>query len=536
MSYEMRNAPPGRPLPAGPPGYKGRMIWAGPDTQAPEITLPLNQEGWYAIFVGVYTGCTVWVKLASDPAPVERGNAIRDYYANTDEVFFKVARLTKGDALQIVQQAHGFTGSSGVTHVKLVPLSPGEITYVQDRQKDLSHRTMAFSCDGFSFIYARSPRSREELLAELEPFRHTDFGTLLLHTTWGGDKVAYPSKIGYMPGAGMDAFTETGHRYFKESVEELARKHINPMKVLIQGAHDMGMKVHVGMRPAGWSFLEPYADFWETPFFRNHPQWQCRDRDGTPVTRMSWAVSEVREHALALLKEQVEMGADGAHLVFNRGFPLVLYEEPFCRLFREKYGLDATQIDESDARIINLRADIVVGFFKALRHILDNEALRRGDGQRLVISASVLGTEEDNLQYGVDIRRLVREGLLDAVYIYPYDFGATKKGGFDLSFFREVCGPKHVPFFPALATHWDIDRQIAQASSFLEGGASGIYMWDGGGQGPLWQPLYFRLGHPEEISRRHEVVDFQKPPHHLYYFHKLGNKVYDGRFPAVWGG
>ena len=46
-----------------------------------------------------------------------------------------------------------------------------------------------------------------------------------------------------------------GHRYFAESVRTLARKHINPMKVMIDGAHSMGIKVHVGIRPGGWSFV-----------------------------------------------------------------------------------------------------------------------------------------------------------------------------------------------------------------------------------------------------------------------------------------
>ena len=513
------------------------MIWAGADTGAPTISLPLGVEGWYAIFVGVYTGCQVSLKLDTDPAPLTRSNGVRDYYANSQDIFFKAAKLTRSSSLQISQQSEGFTSKSGVTHIKLIPLTPKEIERVLAKRLDQSHRTLAFSCDGFSFIYGRSPRTAEALLGELEPFRNTDFGTLLLHSTWGGYKVAYPSKIGHIPGQNLDAFTETGHRYFSEAVRELAQKGINPIKVLIDGAHDMGMKVHAGMRPAGWSFLEQYADFWETPFFRNNPQWQCKDMDGTPVTRMSWAVPEVRKHAIDLLQEQVEFGADGAHLVFNRGVPLVLYEEPFQKMFKEKYGLDATKIADSDPRIIGMRSDIVIGFFKDLRSMLDNEAKRRANGKHLEISASVLGTEPDNIQYGIDIRRLVNERLLDEIYIYPFNFGATKKGGLDLAFFRELCVPKGIPFYPALPHHWEINKQIEEGLSFLKEQASGIYFWDGGSpESKLWQTIHSRFGHPDEIRLRQGKLDFQKPPRTMYYFHKLSNKIYDGRFPAVWGG
>src|SRR5207249_9428202 len=95
---------------------------------------------------------------------------------------------------------------------------------------------------------------------------------------------------------------DVGHRYFVEAVRELAEKKINPVKVMTDGAHDLGMKVYVGVRPAGWSFFEPYPDFWETPFFRQNRQWRSEDRDGTPTTRMSWAVSPL----LGWLSEVIE--------------------------------------------------------------------------------------------------------------------------------------------------------------------------------------------------------------------------------------
>ena len=63
----------------------------------------------------------------------------------------------------------------------------------------------------------------------------------------------------------MDDYLVAGHRYFAEAVRELARKKINPVKVIIDGAHAAGLKVHVAVRPAGWSFVEPFTDFWETP-------------------------------------------------------------------------------------------------------------------------------------------------------------------------------------------------------------------------------------------------------------------------------
>ena len=74
---------------------------------------------------------TAWLALDTDPAPVPRGNGRSDYYANSVEVFFKVAQLTAKSRLLISQQSHGFTSACGVTHVRLIPLTPAEIERVQ---------------------------------------------------------------------------------------------------------------------------------------------------------------------------------------------------------------------------------------------------------------------------------------------------------------------------------------------------------------------------------------------------------------------
>jgi len=62
--------------------------------------------------------------------------------------------------------------------------------------------------------------------------------------------------------------------------------------------------------------------------------------DGAPTTRLSWAVPEVRKRLTDLLGEAVSFGADGAHVVFNRGYPIVLFEQPFVEMFQKQYGED----------------------------------------------------------------------------------------------------------------------------------------------------------------------------------------------------
>ena len=514
-------------------GQKGSMIWASPESNAPPVRLKLGVNGWYAIFVGVFSGpeasSRLWVKLNTDPAPVARQNSNSDYYGNLKDAFFKVAELNGDETIQFSQQSAGFTSGGGVGYVKLIPLSSKEIAGLKADRNRKDTRRVTATCDGFSFIYYRRPTTAEEFLVEVEEFRDSDVDTLILHS-FGADKVSYPTKVGHLPGQDMDDYLNPGHRYFSEAVRELARKKINPMKVMIDGAHDVGMKVQVAVRPGGWSFVEPFTDFWETPFYKKNPKWRCEDKDGTPVTRMSWAVPEVRKHVVDLLREMVSLGADGAHLVFNRGLPVSLYEEPFRALFQTKHNLDPRTLEDTDPRILKLRSDIVTTFMSELRTVLDEEQKRRGSGKRLSLTAMVLGNEFDNSWYGIDIRRLVAEGLLDEISTYHWDFGA-RKGGLDIKFFKEVCGPKGIPFRagPALG----IERMLTDAVSYYEQGADGIALWDAAGRDINEWSVLSRFGHVDEM-RAH--IKRRIPRESYVFFRRLGENVMNGRFSPIWGG
>jgi hypothetical protein len=539
-------------------GTKGKMILASVETEAPTMKLPLGVKGHHAIFVGVFAGVEapskVHLKLEGDPASLTRENDSSNCNGNILEAFFKVADL-KGESIEFRQQSSGARYGCGVAYVKLIPLSPTEIGRFVEDKNDKSHRKMTATNDCFGMFFREQVTDVEGILRYTECFRGSDFDTLILHALWAGDKVPYPSKYGHMAGQDLDDYLVPGHRYAAEAYREMARKNINPIKVMIEGAHQVGLNVHVGMRPAGWTIFEPYTEFWETPFYLQHQEWRCVDRDGSIITPLSWAVPEVREHLLNTLGEAVSFGADGAHVVFNRGFPLVLYEPAFLKLFQKEYGEDPRKLDEEkDPRVRKAWSEVVTTFMRELRARLDQEQVRRGDGKHLKITAMVLGTELNNYQYGVDIRRLVAEGLLEEITIYPWDMGGQLKyfpkeyvdlwhpGAYDLEFFKSVCRPKGVSFRPAVATHWpSLTDQIKDVISLYDAGADGICIWDTRnfsdfGNSSVWTSIYTRLGHVEEMRSRLQKEKDITPSPVYQCFRRLGNQVRDGRFPPWFGG
>jgi len=496
------------------------------------LRIPLGVHGWYAIFVGLFCGANrsvAWVKLNTDVAPLQRSNSYGEYYGALRDTYFKVAQLHGNETILIAPQSSAVPSACGLGYIKLIPLTRSEIAGLQADRANASTRTMTVTDDGFGILNDRRPTTVEELLAEVEPFRNTDVHTLIMEQ-FGGDKVFYPSAVGANPGMNMDDFPDAGHRNYVESVKAFEKQKINPLKVLIDGAHNCGLRVHVGIRPAGTSWAPPFDEFWETPFFKNHPEWYCVDRDGTVTTRMSWAVPEVRRHSIELLREMVRFGADGANIVFNRGVPVSLYEPAFKKLLHAKYGIDTAGLEDTDPRILAVRSDIVTSFFTELRAMLNEEQKRRGDSKRLQASVIAFGNDYDNSWYGIDIRRLVNAGLLDQIMVYPYDIGALK-GTVDYAWFRSICNARGVPWWPSGA--YNTMRTLNSAADAYDGGAPGVSLFDAFGSDiDDWLPQS-RMGHRAEVR---ELLRTGLPHDKYYFFHTLGNKVMDGRFPPVWGG
>ena len=164
-------------------GLQGKMLLACPDSKAATASLPLEATGPHAVFVGIYSTRTcpsqIWLKLDTDVAAVSRSSRPAQGMWSIEEIFFKVAQLN-ATSLQVIQQNTGITSSCGIAYVKLIPLT------------------------------------EEEHACYPSTYQQTSFTAAQCH----------PSPI---------------YGYGAEALRELERQGINYARVLIDGAHDMGM-------------------------------------------------------------------------------------------------------------------------------------------------------------------------------------------------------------------------------------------------------------------------------------------------------
>ena len=473
--------------------HGGKCIAALPNTGAPPVTLPLNTEGWHAVYIGLNSGMAK-VKLTGDPAYQWRSHS----KGNIDEIFFKHADLT-GQSLQLAQQSAGKGVAAAIMHVKLVPLTDAEVARLQADVEQRETKQMVATIDGFSFIFSREPTTKAELLEEFEHYRGTDFGTLW----WcigGADEVNYASELGTINGGDVDDFPREGDASYTRAVKKLIASEIDITEVAVEAARSIGAEIHIGLRPAAWQGTPPYEDFFVSDFYRAHPQWRCVDRDGTPVARMSFAIPEVRAHLLGIFREVLQARPDGLNVLYNRGMPLILWEDAFCEQFQERHGEDAKAVEEDDPRILELRADLMTGWMADIRGLLDEAQRTWGREEPLKLSAMVLETEADNLKFGLDVERWVTEGLIDQIGIYK---GSHRTSGdpIDMEYFARIADGTDVTIHPCMVA-WALpkpEEMMRQGLDYYDRGADGMLFWDPSGvsrNGGLW-PIVSRMGHVE---------------------------------------
>lgn len=535
----------------------GTMVLARPETDAPQLTLQLGAVGWHAVYLG-FMGQT-WagspmlrVKLSGDPCFVRVGTQAD--IRHLEEGFWKIADLTGLD-LVIAQQPPADAQPASLAYVRLVPQDEEE---VEARRERSGTRRLIALHDAFGYS-----RSAQDIQEEIEPYRDTDFGKLFWEA-WQADTPNYPAKVGGAPfGHAAEDFTSPVYRRIAESLHEMKTQGLDSLQVALQCAHGMGLQFHASMR---FMFgMCPPAEMFDGPFLAEHPEFLCRDYDGTEVSHPSFAFPEVRRYVLSLLEDVARYDVDGLNPIFVRGQPHVLYEKPLVEGFRKQTGIDPTRLAQHDPRWrwyeleamptfwygdrpameavaqervtrldeltdpvqrwLRYRAEPLTTFMRGLRELVERE----GKGQR--VCATVFANEADNLFYGLDVERWVGERLVDLLIPYPW----PEYFELDMGFFRRITLDSACEVYPNLVPRqMPPEEYLEKAIRHYEGGAHGLAFWDALGRTSLlneWQAAR-ELGHQEQLR---DWLAAGRFPRKLLLLRRLGRYTMDRYYPGSGG-
>ena len=518
---------------------KGVMLVAGHETDAPEVTYPLHQEGWHAIHLGLCSYIhsstmemvtKVQVRLKSDPVFYSMTHlaALRGgvHQVRIDEYFWKHADLSGEDL--ILRQLPGSLALGGkssqpawIAYIKLVPLSDREVEAVmKDRRRKDTRRL---------FVGPGGGPDTEHTWQE--SFRHTDFSRLYWDAA-SGDQCSYPTKIGLRPSRefSKDPY-RTGDRLSIESWQLLRKKGIDPFLAAVEHAHGVGVEFHAGYRTAGFHHPPPFAEFTSGGLYERHPEWRGIDRRGRGTPRCSYAFAGVRRFVVSLLAEMAEYPIDGVALFYNRRPPLVEYEKPVVDGFQARYGEDPKQLDERDPRWLSYRATFLTQFMREVREAMEKAARDQNRSKPLEVSAIVMSSREENLYYAMDLEAWIKEGLVDTIIPYTSAPGldSSKDSWVDPSdaeFFLRITRDTPCKLALNLMPRSLTAKQYrSRAHALYQAGVEHLFFWDGGrgrgGSDSAWEAMR-RLGHREEIEAwvRAGSPEFQRPGSELV---KLGD-------------
>ena len=483
--------------------FCGNMLIAGPETEAPAVTLPLNVSGWHRIYLGLWSNWTTdlaRVRLTEDRSFVKlnreaEGGTFADNYS-LDERYWKTADLT-GQGLVFGQQSAGLSQPAYIAYVKLVPVDEEQVAMIEADRAESGNRRLICMNDGFSDFGRFRPTTREEIWEWLEPYRDTDFQKMFWCPGAGGDVLTYPSAIGSLTGSKTRDFPRVVDRNIAESMQILAGAGIDTVETVVEYGHSVGLEVHISQRMEAFQCCPPFEDYFTGDFYRAHPEWRCVDIDGREIARMSYAFPEVRGLLLQVFRElATRYDIDGVNPIFNRGAPFLLYEAPLVEGFREETGLDATQLAEDDERYLRYRARVMTGFMADLRREMEETGAERG--RPLEISAHVLNNAESNLFYGLDVPAWVEQGLIDNLISYPW-----RDEEIDVEHFAQITGNSPVMYYPEIMprTMPPEDFRVRALENYAAG-ADGLCFWDTNGRHQRlkeWSMIR-RLGHRDQLE------------------------------------
>ena len=282
--------------------------------------------------------------------------------------------------------------------------------------------------DGFSAFFSGEYRTADDLRRKIGGLADTQVGVL----EWcvvSGSRVNFPSPTYELVGSGVEEFPRRGDKLVAETLQRFAAEGTDTLAVVAAACRDAGIACYASLRMNGdysatW-MGETLPRMFNSNFWRNHPEFRVRGKQGEDRIKLSYAFPEVRAFRLGLVREAAERDIAGVNLDFLRHPDFFGYEEPLVRAFQAKHGIDPRTVSATDARWLAMRAEIMTGFVREVRRALDAVGERRG--RRIGLSARV--DWKAHRSWGCDIEAWLREGLLDYLVLAQRSLGGYE---FDL--------------------------------------------------------------------------------------------------------
>jgi hypothetical protein len=417
----------------------GTLLGAASYVETPEARLPISQQGWHAVYLGIwnphlmYDGEPIVKARLSSRAVFQQIHPGKS--PDTQKTTF-IEEVHLCDADLSEEQYIAFGKSNGlqprsayIAYVKLIPLTPEQVLVEQERRGNRDRKNLVATFDGTSIFHYSDCTTTNHLLEWVEKLRDSDAKKVLWAVTYG-DRTGYPTESANLTYLGEEdpipssSLTfgndyQRGRRQMQTFFKKCAEEGIVPQQTLAEHAHRLGLQFDLMYRIGILGGLG-LSNLHNQNYVQKHSEVRQVTREGHVLQKASLAFPQVQQLILDQITESCRMiDADGINLCFVRGPHFLQWEEPVRAAFETTYGVTSEGVQEDDPRIKEVRAGIITSFLQRVRATLD--AIGNVRGRKFTLSVWVwphaqnvwLGKKP--IDEGLDVEQWIRLGLLDSV-------------------------------------------------------------------------------------------------------------------------
>lgn len=399
---------------------------AGLDTPIPPLSYPLDLRGWYAIYVHVPG--VIRLRLT--------GEERTDYLSSRqgEEVLWKWAKLDHQNL--VLEQSHNYKGyvPATIDYVKLVPLTEEQHAALESPFAAPHDRFIAGYWEPYSYAFHDRVENTLWHREYLTAYPEANIDLVDMQIGRMGMKVVYESRIAenlYYATIG-DPIGNVS-RPTTDNVGRM-QQYTNTLQTSVRHAKELGVKLHANF---GASNCYPGSPL-QGQFSKDHPEWM---RGST----LRYEVPEVRDYALSLFRESLELGAQGISIDYCR-YPGTI------------------DVPETGNR-----------FQKELRALADEFAAERGEAVPILVRFPVHGADGSEK---FDYATWAKEGWVD--YLCPSNIQG-RHNHFDIAPYLDAVAGTKTTLLPSMdGLSWGNPLPgpfLWRAKTLYEAGAPGLYIY-----------------------------------------------------------
>lgn len=394
--------------------FSGSMLVSLDAGTAKEISLQPALSGWYRIFVGLYScpyqTSQISMKLSGEEAYDHLETSLDRTFAEhiVEDVFWKCADMTSQEVRIAKQLSEGHAQDAVLAWLRFEPMTEEEVEAHKAFWSNPQDKRIYATNDMHCMLCWYDMGGENSWKSVVQSYADSDVEWLAIEDMANSDGEVVE----------CDPEDFVFHRAIDKSYYKGRREHFSKesLREIIDYGHRIGLKMCVSSRIAFWCSEFPGdRNYFDQKFAMAHPEYRCVDRDGDVTEYLSFLYPEVQDHIIENFAEDILLGCDAVQPLFSRGWPYILFEEPFLKLFEERYDTDARELPLDDERIIALKCEIMNGFVRKLRNRIDEVCKNAGLDKRVELHAKVLFSVYDCKLVGLDPESWAKEGLVDRV-------------------------------------------------------------------------------------------------------------------------